>query len=159
VSSRGSRVCECATTATFTRDLLEAQHVGALVHVAVLVNEGHQVIHPGLFGADGLGGREHAVSVAGDLVENINDRLGVGGLHIQVVLVLAAGQADVGEFPAGTAVGKDVGGVGGHALGAVNGGRVAQLNRSGHILLRQGDRAPGADTGDQMGHPVAELPP
>ena len=60
--------------------------------------------------------------------------------EIRLVRQTAAGHRDVEGLPGGGRIGQDVGGVGGHALGAVHGGGVGEFHVPADILGGKRDR-------------------
>jgi hypothetical protein len=90
-----------------------------------------------------------------------------------VVVVASAGHADVKAFAGGGGVGDEVGGVGGDALGAVDGGGVAEFDVSfdvrggqddgadggfGGVVEADGECSVGEDVVDAPALPVADIP-
>ena len=104
---------------------------------------------PVLLGGDGLVCRQLSTAVMEDAVEDcagggvgvvarMRGGVVVGAVEDDVGLVrfAPAGHRDIQVLPGRGRLDEDVGGVGGDALGAVGGDRVAEVDMLGHIVGR-----------------------
>src|SRR5699024_6377241 len=125
----------------------------AICHAVGVVGGGQGLAQ--VFGGGGVsvvsgqGGVEDAAG-GGQAIVDFRVQVRLFGVHIQggigdgvgVVFVPAAGEGDVESAPVGGLVDDGAGHIDGDALGAVDGGRVAQFGGAGDVVRVEGDPAP-----------------